>query len=96
MLRAGPWVAACALGPAVGTAAVAILIPGLGYGIHDFFNGRPSSGDVVIVFFFPAGVLLGAGVLTASRRHLAGIDVEETELDEITDHAESITIGSES
>jgi ACDE family multidrug resistance protein len=43
-----------------------------------------------------AGVLLGAGVLTATRRHLRGIDVEETELDETTDHAESITVGSES
>ena len=28
--------------------------------------------------------------------HLIGIDVEETELDEISDHAESITVGSES
>jgi MFS family permease len=43
-----------------------------------------------------AAVLLGAGVLAMTRRHLAGIDAEETELDEITDHAESITIGSES
>jgi ACDE family multidrug resistance protein len=43
-----------------------------------------------------AAVLLGAGVLAMTRRHLVGIDAEETELDEITDHAESITIGSES
>jgi hypothetical protein len=41
-------------------------------------------------------VLLAAGVLAITRRHLIGIDVEETELDEISDHAESITVGSES
>jgi MFS family permease len=43
-----------------------------------------------------AGVLLAAGVLAATRRHLSGIDVEETELDEITDHADSLTVGSDS
>jgi ACDE family multidrug resistance protein len=43
-----------------------------------------------------AAVLLGAGVLAMTRRHLTGIDVEESELDEVTDHAESITVGSES
>jgi MFS transporter, ACDE family, multidrug resistance protein len=41
-------------------------------------------------------VLVGAGVLAASRRYLAGVDVEEDELDEITDEATAVTIGSES
>jgi MFS transporter, ACDE family, multidrug resistance protein len=41
-------------------------------------------------------VLVGAGVLAASRRHLAGVDVEEDEFDEITDEATAVTIGSES
>jgi MFS transporter, ACDE family, multidrug resistance protein len=36
-----------------------------------------------------AAVLMGAGVLAATRPHLGGIDVEETELEEITDRAES-------
>ena len=43
-----------------------------------------------------AAVLLAAGVLAMTRRHLTGIDVEETGLDEITDHAESVTVGSDS
>ncbi len=43
-----------------------------------------------------AAVLVGAGVLFATRRHLAGIDVEESELDEVTDQAEAITVGSDS
>jgi MFS family permease len=43
-----------------------------------------------------AAVLLGAGVLTATRKHLAGIDVEESELDELTDQATAVTVGSES
>jgi predicted MFS family arabinose efflux permease len=43
-----------------------------------------------------AAVLLGAGVLFASRRHLAGIDVEESELDELTEQAEAVTVGSDS
>jgi MFS transporter, ACDE family, multidrug resistance protein len=42
-----------------------------------------------------AAVLLGAGVLAATRRHLVGIDAEEGELDEVTDRAESITVGSD-
>jgi MFS transporter, ACDE family, multidrug resistance protein len=42
-----------------------------------------------------AAVLLGAGVLARTRRHLTGIDVEESELDEVTDRAESITVGSD-
>jgi MFS transporter, ACDE family, multidrug resistance protein len=41
-------------------------------------------------------VLVGAAVLAASRRYLAGVDVEEDELDEITDEATAVTIGSES
>jgi MFS transporter, ACDE family, multidrug resistance protein len=41
-------------------------------------------------------VLVGAGVLAASRRYLAGVDAEEDELDEITDEATAVTIGSES
>ncbi len=42
-----------------------------------------------------AAVLLGAGVLALTRPHLAGIDVEETELDEISE-ATAITVGSDS
>ena len=42
-----------------------------------------------------AAVFLAAGVLAATRRHLVGIDAEESELDEITDRAESVTVGSE-
>jgi MFS transporter, ACDE family, multidrug resistance protein len=41
-------------------------------------------------------VLVGAGVLAASRRYLAGVDVEEDEFAEITDEATAVTIGSES
>ena len=41
-------------------------------------------------------VVVGAGVLAASRRHLAGVDVQEDEFDEITDEATAVTIGSES
>ena len=43
-----------------------------------------------------AAVLLGAGVLAMTRRHLVGIDVEETELEEITDRAEAVAVGSDS
>jgi MFS transporter, ACDE family, multidrug resistance protein len=43
-----------------------------------------------------AAVLLGAGVLFAARPHLVGIDVEESELDEITEQATAITVGSDS
>jgi predicted MFS family arabinose efflux permease len=42
-----------------------------------------------------AAVLLGAGVLFATRSHLVGIDVEESELDEITEQATAITVGSD-
>jgi predicted MFS family arabinose efflux permease len=41
-------------------------------------------------------VLLGAGVLFVSRRHLVGIDVEDTELEQITEQATAITVGSDS
>jgi MFS transporter, ACDE family, multidrug resistance protein len=43
-----------------------------------------------------AAVLLGAGVLFATRQHLIGIDVEESELDDITEQATAITVGSDS
>jgi ACDE family multidrug resistance protein len=43
-----------------------------------------------------AAVLLGAGVLFATRSHLVGLDVEESELDEITEQATAITVGSDS
>jgi MFS family permease len=46
-----------------------------------------------------AAVLLGAGVLFATRSHLAGLDiedVEESELDEIAGSANAVTVGSES
>jgi predicted MFS family arabinose efflux permease len=43
-----------------------------------------------------AAVLLGAGVLFSTRRHLVGIDVEDSELDEITEQATAITVGSDS
>ena len=53
--------------------------------------------DVHLPFWVgAAAVLLAAGVLAMTRPHLVGIDVEETELDEITDRAESITVGSDS
>jgi ACDE family multidrug resistance protein len=43
-----------------------------------------------------AAVLLGAAVLAATRSHLVGIDVEESELEELTDEATAITVGSDS
>jgi MFS transporter, ACDE family, multidrug resistance protein len=43
-----------------------------------------------------AAVLLGAGVLFVSREHLLGIDVEDSELDEITEQATAVTVGSDS
>jgi ACDE family multidrug resistance protein len=52
--------------------------------------------NVHLPYWVGAGaVLLGAGVLALTRRHLAGIDVEETELDEIGE-ATAITVGSDS
>jgi hypothetical protein len=38
-------------------------------------------------------VVAGAGVLTATRGHLTGIDTEESELDQLTDAAAAITVG---
>jgi predicted MFS family arabinose efflux permease len=43
-----------------------------------------------------AAVLLGAGVLFATRRHLVGIDVEDSELDELTEQATAVTVGNDS
>ena len=43
-----------------------------------------------------AAVLMAAGVLFATRSHLTGIDVEESELDELTEQATAITVGSDS
>ena len=43
-----------------------------------------------------AAVLLGAGVLFVTRKHLVGIDVEESELDEMAEQATAITVGSDS
>lgn len=42
-----------------------------------------------------AAVLLGAGVLALTRSHLRGLDVEDAQLDEITE-ATAITVGSDS
>ncbi|MCG7595926.1 MFS transporter [Mycobacterium sp. PSTR-4-N] len=53
--------------------------------------------SVHLPFWVGAGaVLLAAAVLTASRRHLAHIDDEETELEELTDEARAVTVGNES
>lgn len=42
-----------------------------------------------------AAVLAGAGVLALTRPHLTGIDVEESEFDELTDAATAVTVGSD-
>ena len=48
-------------------------------------------------FWVGAGaVLLAALVLTASRGYLTHIDDDETELDELRDEAEAVTVGNES
>ncbi|MET4432483.1 MFS transporter [Mycolicibacterium sp. 624] len=48
-------------------------------------------------FWVGAGaVLLGAAVLFATRSHLAGVDADEEPLDELTDEATAITVGSDS
>jgi predicted MFS family arabinose efflux permease len=48
-------------------------------------------------FWVGAGaVLLSAVVLFATRAHLTGIDAEEGEIDELTDEATAVTIGSDS
>ncbi|BBX38220.1 arabinose efflux permease family protein [Mycolicibacterium mageritense DSM 44476 = CIP 104973] len=53
--------------------------------------------NVHLPYWVGAGaVLLGAGVLLLTRPHLLGIDVEEDELDELTDEATAVTIGSDS
>lgn len=41
-------------------------------------------------------VLTGAGVLVLTRPHLIGIDVEENELDELTEEATAVTVGNDS
>ncbi len=70
-----------------GGAAVAPWLAGV---LGEQFNDH-------LPFWVGAGaVLLGAGVLFASRAHLAGIDVEEDALDELTDEATAITVGSDS
>lgn len=43
-----------------------------------------------------AAVLLAAAVLFSTRSHLTGIDAEESELDELTDEATAVTVGSDS
>ena len=43
-----------------------------------------------------AAVLAGAGVLYATRTHLVGVDVDESELDKLTDEATAITVGGDS
>ncbi|OBF35024.1 MFS transporter [Mycolicibacterium peregrinum] len=53
--------------------------------------------SVHLPYWVGAGaVLAGAGVLFLTRPHLAGIDVEEAELDELTDEATAVTVGSDS
>jgi MFS transporter, ACDE family, multidrug resistance protein len=53
--------------------------------------------SVHLPYWVGAGaVLLGAGVLFAARQHLVGIDVEDSVLDEITEQATAITVGSDS
>ena len=43
-----------------------------------------------------AAVLASAGVLFATRPHLAHIDDDEPALDELTDQARAVTVGSDS
>jgi MFS transporter, ACDE family, multidrug resistance protein len=51
--------------------------------------------NVHLPFWVGAGaVLLAAVVLTATRTHLSGIDIEESEVDEITDEAAAVTVGN--
>ena len=85
---------------------------GIPYGVKDLFSTKGvrttwGSGDFdkrvidedaeIVVRLRNAGaVLLGAGVLFATRSHLVGLDVEESELDEITEQATAITVGSDS
>jgi MFS transporter, ACDE family, multidrug resistance protein len=53
--------------------------------------------SVHLPFWVGAGaVLLAAAVLLATRSHLSHIDDPETELDELTDEAAAVTVGSDS
>jgi MFS transporter, ACDE family, multidrug resistance protein len=53
--------------------------------------------SVHLPFWVGAGaVLLGAGVLALTARHLSAIDTEEDELEEITEQATAVTVGSDS
>ena len=53
--------------------------------------------DYHLPFWVGAGaVLLGAVVLFATRGHLTDIDADEDEIDELTDEATAVTIGSDS
>jgi MFS transporter, ACDE family, multidrug resistance protein len=62
-------------------------------------RGWPALGERISVHVpFWVGavtVLVGAAALAASRRYLAGVDAAEGELDEITDEATAVTIGSD-
>ncbi|MBJ7341012.1 MFS transporter [Mycolicibacterium sp.] len=70
-----------------GGAAVAPWLAGV---LGETFN-------VHLPFWVGAGaVLLGAGVLLATRPHLSHIDDPETEIDELTDEATAVTVGSDS
>ncbi|OKH73548.1 MFS transporter [Mycobacterium sp. SWH-M5] len=42
-----------------------------------------------------AAVAAGAAVLYVTRSHLAGVDAEESELDELTDEATAVTVGND-
>ncbi|MCV7346263.1 MFS transporter [Mycolicibacterium rhodesiae] len=53
--------------------------------------------SVHLPFWVGAGaVLLGAGVLALTARHLSGIDTEEDGVEEMTEQATAVTIGSDS
>ncbi len=53
--------------------------------------------SVHLPYWVGAGaVLLGAGVLAWTSRHLSAIDTEEDDLDEITEQATAVTVGSDS
>jgi MFS transporter, ACDE family, multidrug resistance protein len=53
--------------------------------------------SVHLPFWVGAGaVLLGAGVMVLTRRHLSHIDEEEDDVEELTDEATAVTIGSDS
>lgn len=60
VVEAWTWAAANALGMAVGTAAMGILLPRLRFSIEDFFASPVGAGDTLVIFFGGAGVLLGA------------------------------------